>query len=289
MKEEPLVSIIIPTLNSERTLEKCLSSINSQSYKNIETIIVDGGSKDKTVEIAKKMGVNIYYKKGFSISASTNLGVKISKGKYVYRIDSDVILDSIIVEESVQKCEKEGYDGVCIFWLPDDSISFWAKVRKIEKESYIEHPDYVGAIKYNKNVLGARFLRKDVFLFVGGENEKVPIAGEDYEFYNRLAKTNFKFTRVNAREKHIGEPRSLKDIYKKTFRYGCTLNRFFEENKQGRSQMSIFGRRYLIDAFKRALKKDIKLFFGLVLYGLVVLLSSNFGRIYCKLIKGDLK
>ncbi|MFH7873662.1 MAG: glycosyltransferase, partial [Candidatus Aenigmatarchaeota archaeon] len=49
---KPLVSIIIPTYNSEKTLAKCLESIKNQSYKNIEIIVVDRFSKDKTAEIA---------------------------------------------------------------------------------------------------------------------------------------------------------------------------------------------------------------------------------------------
>ena len=52
--ENPLVSVIIPTYNSSRTLEKCLESIKNQTYKNIEIIVVDNNSTDNTKEIAKK-------------------------------------------------------------------------------------------------------------------------------------------------------------------------------------------------------------------------------------------
>ena len=54
-----MVSVVIPTYNSERTLEKCLKSIVDQTYKNIEIIIVDKFSEDKTVEIAKSYGARI--------------------------------------------------------------------------------------------------------------------------------------------------------------------------------------------------------------------------------------
>lgn len=50
----PKVSFCIPTLNNEDTIEKCLSSIANQDYPSVEIIIVDGNSKDKTIEIAKK-------------------------------------------------------------------------------------------------------------------------------------------------------------------------------------------------------------------------------------------
>lgn len=48
---DPLVSIVIPSLNSEKTIEKCLTGIKNQTYSNIEVIIVDAGSDDRTVEI----------------------------------------------------------------------------------------------------------------------------------------------------------------------------------------------------------------------------------------------
>ena len=53
-KKKPKVSFVIPTFNSERTLDECLSSISNQDYPDMEIIVVDNGSDDKTVEIAKK-------------------------------------------------------------------------------------------------------------------------------------------------------------------------------------------------------------------------------------------
>ena len=58
--KKPLVSVIIPTYNSEKTLAKCLKSIKNQSYRNIEVIVVDRFSKDRTVEIAKSYKAKVY-------------------------------------------------------------------------------------------------------------------------------------------------------------------------------------------------------------------------------------
>ena len=57
--EFPSISIVIPTLNSERTIEKCLSSIASQNYpkEKVETIIVDGGSSDSTIRKSKSFRI----------------------------------------------------------------------------------------------------------------------------------------------------------------------------------------------------------------------------------------
>lgn len=57
MDKNPLVSVIIPTQNSFKTLEKCLKSVKNQSYKNVEIIVVDNNSTDNTKEIAKNIQI----------------------------------------------------------------------------------------------------------------------------------------------------------------------------------------------------------------------------------------
>lgn len=89
-----MISIIIPTLNSAAVLEKCLSSIVSQSYpKNkIEIIIADGGSTDGTLEIAKNYGAKIYNNPLKTGEAGKAIGVKKANGDLIALIDSDNIL-----------------------------------------------------------------------------------------------------------------------------------------------------------------------------------------------------
>ena len=81
------VSINIPTYNSEETIKLCLDSIEKQTYKNIEIIIVDGGSKDGTLSIAKNYGAKVFvYRK--ALLGARDLGVRKSKGKYVLFLDT---------------------------------------------------------------------------------------------------------------------------------------------------------------------------------------------------------
>ncbi|KAF5059613.1 glycosyltransferase [Methanobacterium aggregans] len=282
MNSEPLVSVVVPVLNSEKTLKKCLNSVLNQSYGNIEVIVVDGGSNDRTVEIAQKLGAKVVDANVPSMTKQTNMGIINSQGKYIYRIDSDVILPGNMVEECVEKCEVEGYDGVCVFWLPDKSISFWAKVRRIEKESYVKTPNCVGSIKYDKNVLGARFLRRDVFDAVGGFDEGISTIGEDYALYNKLARSDFNFALIKSREKHVGEPRRIQDIIQKNFRYGTALMQFSDNQKEGTKQFSPAGRTYLIKAFETAFKNNLTLFFGLMIYLFAVYTSTATGIVYYK-------
>ena len=89
------VSVIIPTLNSSRTLEKCLRSIKEQKYPLLnEIIIADGGSSDQTLQIANKYGTKLvknFFKTG---EAGKAVGAKLAKGNILAFIDSDNILVS---------------------------------------------------------------------------------------------------------------------------------------------------------------------------------------------------
>jgi glycosyltransferase involved in cell wall biosynthesis len=111
MKNE-LVSVTVPTYNSEKTLEQCLKLVKEQTYKNIEIIIIDSYSKDKTLEIAKKFKARIVMCKGKLLEARID-GAKASKGKYVLLLDSDQMLERTVIERAVEKMKE--YDSLW-FW-----------------------------------------------------------------------------------------------------------------------------------------------------------------------------
>ncbi len=76
-----------------KTFQTVLQSIKNQSYKNIEVIVVDNFSVDKTVNLAEKYRVTIYFK-GNERSAQRNYGAKVAKGEYLLYLDADMILES---------------------------------------------------------------------------------------------------------------------------------------------------------------------------------------------------
>lgn len=86
------VSIIIPTLNSEKVLSRCLKSIISQTYEHFEILIIDGGSGDATLKIAKKYHCRIINNPLKTAEAGKAIGLKNAKGDFIALIDSDNIL-----------------------------------------------------------------------------------------------------------------------------------------------------------------------------------------------------
>ena len=94
MNNDPLISIIIPCFNAEKTLEKCLESVVQQSYANLEIIIIDDGSTDETSLIYNKFQSNderilVLKQQNSGVSKARNTGVKAATGDYICFVDSD--------------------------------------------------------------------------------------------------------------------------------------------------------------------------------------------------------
>lgn len=88
------ISIVIPVYNVEKYIEKCINSIKKQTYKNFEAIIVDDGSQDDSINIAKKVATGdnrfvFYTKENGGLSSARNYGTKKATADYVTFIDSD--------------------------------------------------------------------------------------------------------------------------------------------------------------------------------------------------------
>ena len=93
MDQNKLISVIIPTFNSEKYIQQCISSVLNQTYENYEIIVVDNNSTDSTVSIIKSFNSDkikiIYVFNNGNISISRNLGIKNSIGSWIAFLDSD--------------------------------------------------------------------------------------------------------------------------------------------------------------------------------------------------------
>lgn len=118
MKE--LVSIIVPVYNVEKYIDKCLNSLVNQSYKNIEIIVVNDGSKDNSQQIIDEYKKNYskliksFIKKNGGLSDARNYGIEKSSGEYLAFIDSDDYIDKDYVKDLYNSIKKNNSDiAVC--------------------------------------------------------------------------------------------------------------------------------------------------------------------------------
>ena len=113
------ISIILPVYNVEKYVEKCLNSIKNQDYKNFEAIIVDDGSKDKSVEIIeafikKDDRFKLYHKENGGLSDARNFGMNFVTGKFVIFIDSDDYIENKMLTTLYENITKEKADvSIC--------------------------------------------------------------------------------------------------------------------------------------------------------------------------------
>jgi len=105
-----LVSINILTYNGEKWIEKCIKSVLEQTYPDIEILVIDNASTDNTLEKIQNIKT-IKNEKNLGFSAGHNIGIKKSKGKYIFCLNQDIILDKDFVKNTVDLLEKDDKIG----------------------------------------------------------------------------------------------------------------------------------------------------------------------------------
>lgn len=218
MKKNPLVSVIIPTRNSAQFLDTCLTSIKNQSYKNIEIIVVDNNSTDKTKEIAKKYTDKVF-NKGHERSAQRNYGAKKSKGDFLIFIDSDMELTSKVIEKCIKKISNNNVSALII---PEKSIGigFWAECKALERSFYV-------GVNWME---AARFFRKTAYIQVDGYDENM-VSGEDWDMSQRVEKLGI-IGRIEDFILHNEGRISLWKTIRGKYYYAQKFSQYLQKNKR---------------------------------------------------------
>lgn len=218
-----LVSVIIPVCNVEKYIDKCLSSVVNQTYKNLEIIIIDDGSTDASPALCDKWAekderIKVFHIKNDGVSAARNMGLDKSNGDYICFADSDDWIECDMIEFLLTKAVENDADIIrCSYFtehmngngnpLIPDEISTFPTRNEIICE-LVEHGVIAGAIwnkLYKRSAVGdTRF----------NTNYRY---GEDlffnYEIYNKNIKAAF-----------YGEPK-----YHYLLRTGSVTNSEFSE------------------------------------------------------------
>ena len=223
------VSVIVTTKNEEKNIGNFLKSVTQQTYKNIETIVVDNNSSDRTKEVAREFTSQVY-DKGPERSVQRNFGVSKATGDYVMVLDADMILTSKVVEACIKKAGET--DGIKLIVVPEKSIgeSFWAKCKAFERNFYcMADLDTISSIE------APRFFERKVFEEFKGYD--VNITGpEDWDLPERIKAKYPNVKKIHEPIIHNEGNVSLYKLMKKKYYYALKSHVYM--NKHNVSKVS---------------------------------------------------
>lgn len=216
---KPLISVIIPIYNVESYLNRCIDSILGQSYENVELILVNDGSTDKSLEICLDYQsldnrVKVFSKENGGVSSARNMGIKESAGEYIMFVDSDDWISNDTLEILFKDIDKNNSDiAICDFSYSqvdfhreaigsNDTIIMDRKrvIKKVLRREYSS----VCAKLYKKNVIEGVWFKEDI-----DNNEDVLFL---YYVFNKVNSVTHNF---KAKKYHINrEPRKSLSSFK---------------------------------------------------------------------------
>ncbi len=158
------VTVVIPTLNEEKTIAQCLKALQNQSFSNIDKItIVDSFSTDKTIEIAQSMGIEVIQKMSNQAEAR-NVGITNSSSEYIAFIDADCIPKPDWLEQLIKRMKRDSISGVGGTYQSFNNNSSMS--RYVQNEISYRHSN-MGLYPAHISTFGSLF-RLDVLNDVGG-------------------------------------------------------------------------------------------------------------------------
>ncbi len=243
MKKNPLVSVLVHTKNSSRTLLEHLKSIKDQSYQNVEIIVVDNSSTDKTVEIARMFTKNIY-SYGPERSAQRNFAAKKATGDYYFVPDSDMILEKDVVKDCIEVITKNSNIKAVVIGEKSIGKGFWAMCKALERSCYVGDAD----------IEAARFFEKNAYWEMGGYDEKLT-GPEDWDLPQRIKK-RYQIERIKSFIIHDEGKLSLYDLLWKKYYYGKCLSSYLKKHSIRTTGRQVIY--FLRPAFYRNWKKLLK-------------------------------
>ena len=177
MKQQALVTVVIASFDSEKTIKKCLLSIKKQTYPNIDIVVVDSLYYGKTEQLRCRKIIEKYaryFQDGPERSIQRNRGIREAKGEYVLIVDQDMYLTSQVITEC---CDK--LNGYIALTIPEISIGvgYWAKCIALER--------YISTYLEKGLNECCRFFRKKDALSVGGYDPRM-VGVEDSDFHNKM-------------------------------------------------------------------------------------------------------
>lgn len=220
---ESLVSIIVLNYNGVEHLKDSLTSLENQTYKNIEIILVDNNSADNSVEYASKNFPNVRIienEKNLGVTGGNNAGIKAAKGKYVALFNNDAVADPQWLKELVKVIESDDKIGFVCGKIYDFSNKKRLQFAGAKADlSYRLYMELVGAREIDKGAYEevstidfahacALLTRKKLMMEIGLEDEDFFIYFDELDYCLRAKKLGYKSLYVpKAVVYHKHEPR----------------------------------------------------------------------------------
>jgi glycosyltransferase involved in cell wall biosynthesis len=220
MSGRPLVTVVVTTKDSLRTIGRCLDSILAQDYAPLEIVAVDNFSTDGTFEAIRDR-VDLALSAGPERCTQRNLAIARARGEYVLIVDSDMELEPNVVSRALAACVV----GVNAVGIPEQSFGegFWSRCKILERDGY----------RADRLLSGARFFPVAVLRSIGGFDEHL-VSGEDWDLVIR-ATVSGRYAFADATIRHDEGTLTLAGLMRKKYYYGRFLPRFIA--KHGRAAL----------------------------------------------------
>ena len=192
----PQISIIIPTYNSESTIEETIASIQQQSFTDYEIVVIDDGSKDRTVEVVTNLTeprLKLYTYENGGVATARNRGISHADGEFISFLDADDLWTPDKLESQIEALKRN----------PEAKVAYsWTSIIDEEGKFLFSGPRFTFQGNVYPQLLQTNFLlnasniliHRDVLEVVAGFNPQLAYTA-DWDFYLRLA-ANFEFVAV---------------------------------------------------------------------------------------------
>jgi glycosyltransferase involved in cell wall biosynthesis len=226
-------------MNSANTLPACLEGVKTQTWRNIETIVIDGHSKDDTQDVAKKYGAmtveygpeqNSPFQKTFGGPSQWNYGGAVAKGEYLYLLASDVRLSPNVVEECVTFAENGPYDAMIV---PEVSYGegYWADCKRLQRSFFLGDPSMESPM----------FIRTTTWRELNGFDPSVG-GYVDWDLTSRLIESHRRIGRIESWAYHYEGRLNLSRLLRKKYVYGKATGRYLSKHRRNTLSLQSFSR-----------------------------------------------
>ncbi|MFO0850951.1 MAG: glycosyltransferase family A protein [Gemmataceae bacterium] len=215
-----LVSVVIPAYNAERWIPQTLATVRAQTHRELEVIVVDDGSTDRTAEVAADAlagfhgRVEIVRQDNKGLPATRNVGFRASRGRWVHFMDAD----DLVTPDMIALLHREAVRD------PDAAVVYGPYCRLFDDESgrppspgatYVPDVDPAApaSLLHAIVLIQASLIHREWFEVIGGFNGELRYVAEDRDFLIRMAVAGGRFIRASAHDPvclwrmHPGIPR----------------------------------------------------------------------------------